>query len=350
MASKKPNVIFVLGGPGAGKGTQCVRIAEKYGYVHLSAGDLLREEAAKPDSSLGQEINEHIKNGSIVPVAVTCKLLENAMKKSGKENFLIDGFPRNKDNVDGWKQAMDGKANVQCVLFFDCDEKTCVARCLDRGGKGSGRTDDNEESLKKRIVTYNESTRPVVELYEKDNLVKRVDASKDVDKKLEELLKHGFRGAILALPFLTTFMDKIATISLVDGTSMQPLLNPTGLHSDWVLIKRWHMDDYFLRKGDIISFESPREPGTYMIKRVKALENEMIYDTTKQKETRVPQGHLWVEGDNKRASYDSRHFGCVTRGLVTGRALYIIWPPKRFGTKLTLLNDDDDSDNDDHDD
>ncbi len=82
----------------SGKGTQCARIAEvscflqieflylknffsyslkKYGYVHLSAGDLLREEAAKPDSTLGKEINEHIKNGSIVPVAVTCKLLEN---------------------------------------------------------------------------------------------------------------------------------------------------------------------------------------------------------------------------------------------------------------------------------
>jgi UMP-CMP kinase len=48
------------------------------------------------------------------------------MKKSGKENFLIDGFPRNKDNVDGWKQAMDGKVNIQCVLFFDCDEEVNI--------------------------------------------------------------------------------------------------------------------------------------------------------------------------------------------------------------------------------
>ncbi|CAF1211558.1 unnamed protein product [Adineta ricciae] len=181
MSSTKPNVIFVLGGPGAGKGTQCTRIAETYGYVHLSAGDLLREEAAKPASTLGKEINEHIKNGSIVPVAITCKLLENAMNNSGKQNFLIDGFPRNKDNVDGWKKALDGKVNIQCVLFFDCDEKTCVARCLERG-KASGRTDDNEESLKKRIVTYNESTRPVIQFYEKENLVKRIDASNDVDK------------------------------------------------------------------------------------------------------------------------------------------------------------------------
>lgn len=48
------------------------------------------------------------------------------MQKSGKENFLIDGFPRNKDNVDGWKQAMDGKVNIQCVLFFDCNEEVCI--------------------------------------------------------------------------------------------------------------------------------------------------------------------------------------------------------------------------------
>jgi len=186
MASTKPNVIFVLGGPGAGKGTQCTRIAETYGYVHLSAGDLLREEAGKPDSSLGQEINEHIKNGSIVPVAVTCKLLENAMKASGKNNFLIDGFPRNKDNVDGWNQAMEGKVNVQCILFFDCSEETCVARCLERG-KASGRTDDNEESLKKRIVTYNNSTRPVIEAFEEKKLVRRIDASNDVDKVFQDV-------------------------------------------------------------------------------------------------------------------------------------------------------------------
>lgn len=186
MASSKPNVIFVLGGPGAGKGTQCLRIAKEFGYIHLSAGDLLREEAAKPESSLGQEINSHIKNGSIVPVAITCKLLENAMNASGKNHFLIDGFPRNKDNVDGWEKSMSGKVEIQCVLFFDCDEKVCVDRCLERG-KASGRTDDNEESLKKRIVTYNESTRPVIERFEKENLVRRIDASNDVEKVFQDV-------------------------------------------------------------------------------------------------------------------------------------------------------------------
>ncbi|CAF3316246.1 unnamed protein product [Rotaria socialis] len=186
MASKKPNVIFVLGGPGAGKGTQCARIAETDDYVHLSAGELLRDEAAKPDSTLGKEINEHLKNGSIVPVAITCKLLENAMQNSDKENFLIDGFPRNQDNINGWQKAMDGKVNIRCVLFFDCDEQVCVIRCLERG-KASGRTDDNTESLRKRIITYNESTLPVIQMYEKANLVKRIDASNDVDTVFQDV-------------------------------------------------------------------------------------------------------------------------------------------------------------------
>nr|XP_053628017.1 UMP-CMP kinase-like isoform X2 [Cherax quadricarinatus]XP_053628018.1 UMP-CMP kinase-like isoform X2 [Cherax quadricarinatus]XP_053628019.1 UMP-CMP kinase-like isoform X2 [Cherax quadricarinatus] len=80
IMSDKYNVAFVLGGPGAGKGTQCEKIVKEFGYVHLSAGDLLREERAKPGSEFGDMIEEHIKNGTIVPVEITCSLLERAMK------------------------------------------------------------------------------------------------------------------------------------------------------------------------------------------------------------------------------------------------------------------------------
>lgn len=78
--AKKPNVIFVLGGPGAGKGTQCVRIVQNFGYVHLSAGDLLRAERARPGSKVGEEIEDHIRKGSIVPVEITCTLIENVTR------------------------------------------------------------------------------------------------------------------------------------------------------------------------------------------------------------------------------------------------------------------------------
>jgi UMP-CMP kinase len=89
-------VIFVLGGPGAGKGTQCSNLVTDYGFKHLSAGDLLREEQDRPGSEFGEMIKTYIKEGTIVPMEVTIQLLENAMKhtmeKEKKSLFLIDGM------------------------------------------------------------------------------------------------------------------------------------------------------------------------------------------------------------------------------------------------------------------
>ncbi|EDV93693.1 GH18143 [Drosophila grimshawi] len=181
MSGEKPKVVFVLGGPGAGKGTQCSKIVERFHFVHLSAGDLLREERAREGSEFGQLIEEYIRNGKIVPVEVTCSLLENAMKLSGKMRFLIDGFPRNQDNLDGWQRQMADKTDMQFVLFFDCAEDVCVVRCLGRGQGGSGRSDDNMESLKKRIQTYNNDSLPIIKHFENAGQVKRIDATPDAD-------------------------------------------------------------------------------------------------------------------------------------------------------------------------
>ncbi|XP_052686133.1 UMP-CMP kinase-like [Crassostrea angulata] len=184
----KYNVIFVLGGPGAGKGTQCENIVREFGYVHLSAGDLLREERQRTGSQFGEEIDTHIKNGTIVPVQITCSLLKRAMESSGKDRFLIDGFPRNQDNLDGWNKEMSDVATVIRVLFFNCPEQVCVERCLSRG-KTSGRTDDNEESLKKRIKTYNESTMLIIEHYRKLDLVSEINAGNSPDAVFEDVKK-----------------------------------------------------------------------------------------------------------------------------------------------------------------
>jgi len=177
------NVVFVLGGPGSGKGTQCARISEEFKWVHLSAGDLLRAERAK-GSELGEQIDHHIKNGTIVPVEVTCSLLENAMiaNKDITRDFLIDGFPRNKDNLDGWGRQMSAKTDVKFTLFFDCTEEICTERCLQRGQAGSGRTDDNIESLRKRFVTNKESTMPIVNHFEEKGLLRKIDATRSPDE------------------------------------------------------------------------------------------------------------------------------------------------------------------------
>lgn len=90
-------VIFVLGGPGAGKGTQCDNLIRDYGFKHFSAGDLLRDERKRPGSDVGAMIEDYIREGKIVPSEVTIQLLENAMKKAmseeNKYKFLIDGEP-----------------------------------------------------------------------------------------------------------------------------------------------------------------------------------------------------------------------------------------------------------------
>jgi UMP-CMP kinase len=187
MSQGKPNVVFVLGPPGSGKGTQCARIVKTFGYVHLSAGDLLREERNNPSSEFGELIETHIRNGTIVPVEITCSLLENAMKEKqelGNNFFLIDGFPRSQDNLDGWTKQMSAKVNLLFVLFLTCAEEACLARCL---GRDEGRSDDNPESLKKRIVTYNNTTMPVIQHYIGLDLVNTVDASADPDAVFETL-------------------------------------------------------------------------------------------------------------------------------------------------------------------
>ncbi len=149
----------------------------------------MRAERNTPDSQFGELIENHIRNGTIVPVEITCSLIENAMKKfcrkqngSGDEllgegKFLIDGFPRNKNNLEGWTKQMDHKTELKFVLFFDCPREVCIQRCLKRGEAGSGRSDDNIESMNKRLDTYFNDTLPIIEYYDKLDLVKKIDAS-----------------------------------------------------------------------------------------------------------------------------------------------------------------------------
>lgn len=194
--SAKPKIVFVLGAPGAGKGTQCEKIVEHFGFTHLSAGDLLREERKREGSEYGPLIEDNIKNGRIVPVEITCALLENAMNKTkeatGNDKFLIDGFPRNEDNLQGWNLKMSEKVQLLFVLFFECSEDQCIQRCLKRG-ESSGRTDDNPDSLKKRFNTYINDTMPIIEHYRKQDLVNAIDAAPAPDEVFEAV-KRGFEA------------------------------------------------------------------------------------------------------------------------------------------------------------
>lgn len=105
------SVIFVLGGPGSGKGTQCAKLVEEFGFEHLSAGDLLRAEQARPGSKYGKLIADYIKAGEIVPQEITLALLEQAMRESNGNRFLIDGFPRKMDQALSFETQVGGIAS-----------------------------------------------------------------------------------------------------------------------------------------------------------------------------------------------------------------------------------------------
>ncbi|GFH13685.1 uncharacterized protein HaLaN_09619, partial [Haematococcus lacustris] len=172
----KHKIVFVLGGPGSGKGTQCLRLIEEFPDVaHFSAGDLLRDhiKSGTPD---GNMVADMIKNGQIVPAQITIGLLQRAMASSGKQRILIDGFPRNQDNRDTFLSMVGYDCSL--VLFFDCPEAVLEKRLLARN---QGRTDDNIESIKKRFQVFVQQSMPIVESYEKQGKVARINTDRPID-------------------------------------------------------------------------------------------------------------------------------------------------------------------------
>ncbi|KAG7351161.1 uridylate kinase [Nitzschia inconspicua] len=179
-------VVFVLGGPGAGKGTQCQLLQERLGggntWVHLSAGDLLRAER-ESGGELGDLINAKIAAGELVPSSITCQCIERGMiaafQKNKTTKFLIDGFPRSHENMKAWEDTMNIHT-IKFVLDFECPEEVLVGRLLERG-KDSGRSDDNIETIRKRFKTHQESAVPIIDYFQQQGIqVHKIDSARSV--------------------------------------------------------------------------------------------------------------------------------------------------------------------------
>ncbi|XP_020214292.1 UMP-CMP kinase isoform X2 [Cajanus cajan] len=176
-----PLITFVLGGPGSGKGTQCAKIVETYGFNHLSAGDLLRREM-NSDSEYGSMILNTIREGSIVPSEVTVKLILKEMKSSDNHKFLIDGFPRSEENRKAFEQIIGAEPRI--VLFFDCPEEEMVKRLLRRN---QGRIDDNIDTIKNRLKVFEALNLPVIDYYAKRGKLYRINAVGTADEIFEQV-------------------------------------------------------------------------------------------------------------------------------------------------------------------
>ncbi|KAJ4828416.1 Pentatricopeptide repeat-containing protein, chloroplastic, partial [Turnera subulata] len=180
------------GGPGSGKGTQCVRIVETFGFKHLSAGDLLRKE---------------LESDSIAPSEVTVKLIQKEMEASENRKFLIDGFPRSEENRKAFERTIGAEPDV--VLFFDCPEEVMVERVLNRN---QGRIDDNIDTVKKRLKVFEALNRPVIEYYSKKGKLHTINGVGTEDEIFEQV-RPIFAGCEPPSPYTTSTFRLYAGLS-----------------------------------------------------------------------------------------------------------------------------------------
>lgn len=207
--------IILLGAPGAGKGTQATKISDRYGMPHISTGDIFRENI-KNETPIGLLAKSYTDKGQLVPDEVTCKIVEERLKKEDcKNGYLLDGFPRTRVQAE----ALDTFAKIDAVVNINIDfsllmDRLCGRRvckecgesyhvstlngaeaCFRCGGALYQRKDDNPETVGKRLDVYKEQTAPLIEYYTQKGILLNFTGSEapaevlfaEVAAKLDEL-------------------------------------------------------------------------------------------------------------------------------------------------------------------
>ena len=200
--------IILLGAPGAGKGTQCKRIVDKYGLSHLSSGDILRQERAA-DSELGKKAQSYMDSGGLVPDELIVKMMAEAISKVPEAGFVLDGFPRTINQAAELDKslALAGQ-KIDAVLNLNVDDQLVAQRmagrrscpecgevyhidnlkpkvegvCDNDGAKLIQRADDSLEIVENRLKAYHRQTEPVVGYYKENNTVYEINANNKADE------------------------------------------------------------------------------------------------------------------------------------------------------------------------
>lgn len=160
--------IVIFGAPGSGKGTQSDLLVQKYGFKHISTGDVLRTEI-KNGTELGKTAKSFIDKGQLIPDSLMIDILAATYDSLCPcEGVIFDGFPRTIPQAEALKQMLAERGSeVSGMLELDVPEEMLMERLINRG-KTSGRADDNAETIKKRLDVYNSQTAPLIEWYEKE--------------------------------------------------------------------------------------------------------------------------------------------------------------------------------------
>jgi adenylate kinase len=211
--------VVLLGAPGAGKGTQCKRIVEKYNVQHLSSGDILRKERAE-GTELGAKAQEYMDSGKLVPDGLIVKMMAGAIAKSPESGYVLDGFPRTVNQAEELDKSLsaDGR-KIDAIVNLKIDDSIIMERmtgrrscpkcgavyhvtnlkpkvegkCDNDGEDLVQRPDDKPEVVEKRLVTYHEQTEPVVGYYKQHGCVLDINAGAAADvvgDKIIEMLDN----------------------------------------------------------------------------------------------------------------------------------------------------------------
>ena len=182
--------IVIFGAPGSGKGTQSDLLIEHYGLGHISTGDVLRSEIKK-GTELGKTAQSYIDKGNLIPDDLMISILANVYDSYGRghKGVIFDGFPRTIPQAEALKKMLDERGDkVAAMLELDVPEDELMKRLIKRG-KDSGRADDNEETIKKRLVVYHSQTQPLIEWYKNEGLHYHIDGLGTLERIFSDIQK-----------------------------------------------------------------------------------------------------------------------------------------------------------------
>jgi adenylate kinase len=183
--------LILFGPPGSGKGTQSEKLIDKYGWIHLSTGNLLREEIAN-QTQLGLEAKNFIDKGQLVPDAVVIGMIRSALDANPQaKGFLFDGFPRTVAQSEALDELLREKGSeITLVLALEVSREELVQRLLNRG-KTSGRSDDtNEDTIRARQIEYENKTAAVADYYSRFGKVAKVKGEGSIDEIFQSLARQ----------------------------------------------------------------------------------------------------------------------------------------------------------------
>ncbi|MBO8438053.1 MAG: adenylate kinase [Bacteroidetes bacterium] len=181
--------IVIFGAPGSGKGTQSEKLIEKYGLTHISTGDVLRKEI-KNGSKLGKIAEEYISKGQLLPDELIVNILADTLDKCEiVKGVIFDGFPRTIPQAEALKKVLSERnMDISVVLGLEVEEKELIDRLLKRGAI-SGRSDDNIETINKRLEVYHSQTDPLREYYINEGKYKPITGDGTIDEIFEKIKK-----------------------------------------------------------------------------------------------------------------------------------------------------------------